>query len=246
VGVDGEYITFATAPGLKPGNALIAAKDAAGTILWSWHIWIPATQLTTSTYGGIVGLPMMDRNLGALVAANANEAPDGRSIGFLYQWGRKDPFPGTASVSGSAPFVTNGTISLASDKQNYTVAETIQNPTVYVVTGGDNNKTWMTAEEMGNDFWGVAKTVYDPCPPGYVVPTRDKENGTLWTNTANFVVDETNKLVKVSATTTGAPMLPAATRTSRTCFTSTDPPSRPSSSACPVAAMSAVSPLTRT
>ena len=199
VGVDGEYITFTTAPGLKPGNALIAAKDAAGTILWSWHIWIPATQVVSSTYGGIVNHPMMDRNLGALVAAKADEAPDGRSIGFLYQWGRKDPFPGVASVSGSAPFVTNGTISLASDKQNYTVAETVQNPTVYVVTGGDSNKTWMTAEEMDNNFWGVEKTVYDPCPPGYVVPTRDKENCPMWAATATFAVDETLKVLKVSA-----------------------------------------------
>ena len=87
VGVDGDFITFTTAPGLKPGNALIAAKDAAGTILWSWHIWIPATQIATSTYGGIVAYPMMDRNLGALVAPAAGEAPDGRAIGFLYQWG---------------------------------------------------------------------------------------------------------------------------------------------------------------
>ena len=199
VGVDGEFITFTTAPGLKPGNALIAAKDAAGTILWSWHIWIPATQVVSSTYGGIVNHPMMDRNLGALVAAKADEAPDGRSIGFLYQWGRKDPFPGVASVSASTPFATNGTISLASDKQNFTVAETIQNPTVYVVTGGDSNKTWMTAEEMDNTFWGVEKTVYDPCPPGYVVPTRDKENCPMWAATANFAVDETLKVLKVSA-----------------------------------------------
>ena len=199
VGVDGEFITFTTAPGLKPGNALIAAKDAAGTILWSWHIWIPATQIATSTYGGIVNYPMMDRNLGALVAPAAGEAPDGRSIGFLYQWGRKDPFPGIADLSSSTPFATNGTISLASDKQNFTVAETIQNPTVYVVTGGDSNKTWMTTEEMSNDFWGVEKTVYDPCPPGYVVPTRDKTNCPLWAATATFSVDEANKLLKVSA-----------------------------------------------
>ena len=199
VDVDGDFITFTTAPGLKPGNALIAAKDVSGTILWSWHIWIPATQVVSSTYGGIVNHPMMDRNLGALVAAKADEAPDGRSIGFLYQWGRKDPFPGVAAVSGSTPFATNGTISLASDKQNFTVLEAIQNPTVYVVTGGDSNKTWMTAEEMDNTFWGVEKTIYDPCPPGYVVPTRDKTNCPMWAATANFAVDETNKVLKVSA-----------------------------------------------
>ncbi|MBR4757144.1 MAG: hypothetical protein IK076_09400, partial [Bacteroidales bacterium] len=25
---------------LKDGNALVAAKDASGNILWSWHIWV--------------------------------------------------------------------------------------------------------------------------------------------------------------------------------------------------------------
>jgi len=199
VSVDGDYIVFSTPEPLKPGNALIAAKDADGKILWSWHIWAPATEIVNSTFGGIVNVPMMDRNLGALVPAAADAEPDGTSIGMLYQWGRKDPFPGAAIASAAKPFVTNGTISLVSEKQNYTVAETIQNPTVYVVTGGDSNKTWMTAEEMSNDFWGIKKTVYDPCPPGYIVPTRDKDNCPLWAATANFAVDQTNKVLKVSA-----------------------------------------------
>ncbi len=40
---DGDYITFEVTSemaNLVEGNALIAAKDASGTILWSWHIWI--------------------------------------------------------------------------------------------------------------------------------------------------------------------------------------------------------------
>ena len=198
VGVDGDFITFTTAPGLKPGNALIAAKDAAGTILWSWHIWIPATQIATSTYGGIVAYPMMDRNLGALVAPAAGEAPDGRAIGFLYQWGRKDPFPGIADLSSSTPFAMTGTITYASDKQNFTIAESVQNPTVYVKTGGDSNKTWMTAEEMGTETWAATKAIYDPCPPGYIVPTHDA-SGPLWGGSATYSVDDATKLVKASA-----------------------------------------------
>lgn len=31
---------FKTADTYREGNAVIAAKDANGTILWSWHIWL--------------------------------------------------------------------------------------------------------------------------------------------------------------------------------------------------------------
>ena len=198
VGVDGEFIIFSTPDNLKPGNALIAAKDAAGKVLWSWHIWIPETEIATGTFGGIVKNEMMDRNLGALVATSASGEVNGKSIGMLYQWGRKDPFPGPASVSASDPIATNGTITLASEKMNFTVAETIENPTVYVKTGGDSNKTWMTDEEKSTTFWGVEKTIYDPCPPGYIAPTRDKTE-MIWGKSATFTVDETNKLLKVAA-----------------------------------------------
>ncbi len=199
VSVMGDYIVFETPATLKPGNALIAAKDASDVILWSWHIWIPKTEISTSKYGGIVNYPMMDRNLGALESAKADVEPDGKSIGFLYQWGRKDPFPGVAAITGSAPFATNGTITLESAQTNFTFEESIQNPTTYVKTGSDSNKTWMTDEEKTTTAWGAEKTIYDPCPPGYVVTPRDKNNCPLWAKTANFVVDETNKLLKVSS-----------------------------------------------
>lgn len=201
---DKDYYTmvFKMPESIKAGNALIAAKGAGGKILWSWHIWIPTNAIATSTYEGVAATPMMDRNLGALVAATAGNAAPGESIGLLYQWGRKDPFPGTASVSSSTPISTSKAITYESSKTNFTVEETIQNPTTYVKTGGDSNKTWMTAEEKGNDYWGTTKTIYDPCPAGYMVPTRDKTNSLLWAGTAVFAVDDTNKLLSVSASNT--------------------------------------------
>ena len=158
------YVFFSTPETLLPGNALIAAKDASDVILWSWHIWIPATEIVSSTFGDIVATPMMDRNLGALVAAEAVDAePDPLSHGLFYTWGRKDPFP--------APGIkTTGNVQY--DGALMTIAESIQNPTVYVKTGGDSVKDWTT--EMDNTLWGQSKTVYDPCPAGYVVSYRDK------------------------------------------------------------------------
>ena len=92
VSLSGSYVVFSTPETLKPGNAVIAAKDAAGVILWSWHIWVPETEIVTADYG-IYSAPMMDRNLGALVAATADAAAPVESFGLTYQWGRKDPFP---------------------------------------------------------------------------------------------------------------------------------------------------------
>ena len=209
------YVTFSTPATLVPGNALIAAKDAAGVILWSWHIWIPATPVVASTFGGVVGVPMMDRNLGALVAAAPNAKPDGTAIGMLYQWGRKDPFPGVASVDASDPVATTGNIVLNSEKQNFSVEESIQNPTVYVKTGSDSNKTWV--DVPSTELWGKTKTVYDPCPPGYIVSTRDK-SWAFWGGMASatgFKADTENKIIVLgvepdpaSPETTGYIVLP--------------------------------------
>lgn len=173
--VDG-FVTFATPEQLKPGNAVIAAKDASGVILWSWHIWVPATAIETADYG-IYSVPMMDRNLGALVVAAADETIAVESFGMTYQWGRKDPFPGAgtisedddnATVAGLALSVTEGDDT--TDECKITLEQSIQNPTLM---GHSQGADWLVP--FDNTLWQNAmKTIYDPCPPGYRVPARDK------------------------------------------------------------------------
>ncbi|MCM1036989.1 MAG: carboxypeptidase regulatory-like domain-containing protein [Bacteroides sp.] len=81
----------------RAGNALVAAVDAAGTILWSWHLWIvdydPALDYTTAPNADGTVWTFMDRNLGATTADRSDFA----CHGMLYQWGRKDPFPGAVT-----------------------------------------------------------------------------------------------------------------------------------------------------
>ena len=81
------------------GNALLAAFDAAGEIVWSWHIWMtdmPEVYDYQNNFieqsGGLTdGYYCMDRNLGATSA----ELWGGyETFGLYYQWGRKDPFIG--------------------------------------------------------------------------------------------------------------------------------------------------------
>ncbi len=86
-----KRITFATGSTYHVGNAVVALKDAAGKILWSWHLWFadPKPAGLTSIYA--LFADPLDMNLGATV-----NTPDDltNSAGLLYQWGRKDPIIG--------------------------------------------------------------------------------------------------------------------------------------------------------
>lgn len=158
----GNKVIFST---LDPmGNALIAAKDASGTILWSWHIWMtekPADQ----EYRNGAGV-MMDRDLGATQAVPSKYM---YTTGLLYQWGRKDPFLRSDIEPGM----------VKSDPKTGTIEYSIQNPTTFI-TGNEFNGDWFfgthsdsTDGTRWDPDWG--KRIYDPCPPGYMVPLR-----TVW------------------------------------------------------------------
>lgn len=168
VDFEDNWIYFTTPETLKPGNAVIAAKNSLDMIIWSWHIWIPETTITSNTYS-LYNKELMDRYLGALVAATTDNVPV-ESFGLIYQWGRKDPFVGAkrtnssngALVAGKEMSVASGTI---------TLEESIQNPTLYgtASSGGD----WCSVAD--NTLWlQDSKTIYDPCPFGYRVPARDQ------------------------------------------------------------------------
>lgn len=193
-----DYIIIKMPDNLHPGNAVIAARDAQGKILWSWHIWVPQTEIVTMNYG-ILAPDMMDRNLGALVAATADAPAPVESFGLSYQWGRKDPFPNAmapksssnATVAGVA--VTQMKGSGSADESKITLEQSIANPTLL---GFTQNGDWLTPQT--NNLWmDSEKTIYDPCPPGYRVPARDKNqpfhSGDLSTaagwseSTTNFV-----------------------------------------------------------
>jgi hypothetical protein len=167
-----DFIILRTPATLHPGNALVAAKDASGKILWSWHIWIPATPIVTANFGGIMGVDLMDRNLGALVAAEATSAEvSPTSYGMMYQWGRKDPFTAAGTFKGSSPATYAGVPEEMAPGQ-ISLEESIANPRLL---GHLNNNDWCLVPD--NEFWADAdKTIYDPCPPGYRVPKKNTAN----------------------------------------------------------------------
>lgn len=190
-------VHFTAGEGL--GNALIAVRDADGRILWSWHIWV-TDYAPSSQAPKLNGLSWMTRNLGAL---SDDYDETGSAKGFVYQWGRKDPFPSGAGwndlnditvydASGTAAtdLFANEQVTASNNLQN-----AVEHPTTfyYGTRIGDDYYDWLTADgtAKNNRLWETAadggKTLFDPCPPGWRVPRNGSWKGV---NEANFIYDE--------------------------------------------------------
>ena len=166
------YIAFQTADTFKEGNAVIAAKDASGTILWSWHIWF-TDQPKGQVYYNNAGT-MMDRNLGATSATPG----DVGALGLLYQWGRKDPFLGSSSIHHNSMAKAKSTITwpsaVSSDSSTGTIAYATANPTTFITDNRSDRDWYYTgSSSTDNTRWTTSesnKSIYDPCPSGWRVP----------------------------------------------------------------------------
>ena len=130
--IDGDYLYFYVNEGyIKQCNAVLAAKDASGTIVWSWHIWV----LDKLEYLDTVSVISPDSVLNPVKIAKVNlgwydaeqlthprsvkvkftQAESGLTGEFTifqmqqmphggnmyYQWGRKDPALGATDDLGA-------------------------------------------------------------------------------------------------------------------------------------------------
>ncbi len=185
----------------QSGNAVIAIYDKedpsedGAKILWSFHIWVSDVEEQVLENGYIV----LDRNLGAVSVIPG----DVRSIGFLYQWGRKDPFVSTDKYgtntngkmygpSGELAFSTVG-----GGSSTGTVDYSIQNPMKFIKYSRTKSNTssqpfyysydWLYYADNG--LWGnpqgyeypeksmIKKSIYDPSPAGYMIAPADTWKG---------------------------------------------------------------------
>ena len=136
---------------------------------------------------------MMDRNLGATSATPG----DACTLGLLYQWGRKDPFLGSSSITSSK--VASSTISwpstVKSDPEKGTIEYATKNPTTFI-TANKDNKDWHYASDKTR--WAsseLEKSIYDPCPIGWRVPDWE-----IWRNAGfdDHIYDKNNKGISFS------------------------------------------------
>ena len=140
----GKTITIKT--GESEGRSLIAIKDSddpKGTILWSFLIWVKSSFSETPLLNGKILLPPLGDNC-------------------YFQWGRKDPLLSDAIQLG------NGFHGLENS---------IQNPS-HFIKGVESAWDWFCEGDRGDQdatLWGGdsgRKTVWDPCPQGYRVPSE--------------------------------------------------------------------------
>ena len=220
-GTDGiMQIQLAEAASSLSGNIMVALYedannnskcDASEKIVWSWHLWLgsPVAQhykfANTDTDEALNNTDwyMLDRNLGA----ESNELGNPRSAGLYYQSGRKDPFIGYASQNGSTTWASNRLTTYLNTETfpSHAAWTTSSNGLTFNIDNvrnypmsmfGATNKAeiftygWVqgTLSAINN-----SKTFFDPCPPGYKLPTTRE-----WDNFKNS--EYYNKNVSINGT----------------------------------------------
>ena len=208
-----SYVNFhVPADKIKNGNAVIAVKNASGTVMWSWHLWFDHSDvlntIACTNYQGMVynftkqtlgfayrkwigstyDKPRVARvkveqtiaNGGtkryAYIDITQNPGSVKEISSTLYQWGRKDAFPGTDTTPDGS-FNKNG-------GNNMSVTNGIQHPEIFYTGGSswDNGYNQYNLWSMDNTTTGfndnsVVKTIYDPCPAGFKMPASNAFTG---------------------------------------------------------------------
>ena len=185
------YVRFKLSDSSARGNAVIAVYDTEGNVLWSWHIWITDRPHEQSFSIGEHEIAILDRNLGATAATctGANDAL--ATYGLYYQWGRKDPSMGPPAYNYSpinlntAPYYDfssdEKTAAEVTQFAEPTLRNGVENPMYLILPTAQPLSYIFNWTHQRYDFlWGydiatgmTTKTIYDPCPYGYRVPSSE-------------------------------------------------------------------------
>jgi hypothetical protein len=189
-------------PDFKPGNAVVALRDEAGAIMWSWHIWLTDLDVSAANTDAVTNFQgvtynFMKHNLGWTGQLSGNQ--------LHYQWGRKDPIPSSTVVFGEDYGGKSGNIGIA-PAYTGTIPLGIANPHVFYPANGPGSTEqpqgdWnvgtiisyqdnVTFVKTGiRNLWSVenpkigayddpvVKSVYDPSPVGFKMPASNAFTG---------------------------------------------------------------------
>lgn len=210
----GEDSQFVVSTAGKTGNAVVVVRFG-GIVRWSWHIWVteydPDLRLFGKTYDWdnnsdkTIDYVWMDRNLGAQSDGTLLTPADSlAACGLLYQWGRKDPFPGDRALrhttSNNPPNYDSRPIydmqgnqlpetGLEAGEGIYVVRRSKEDPLcglgaaicnpriLYLGVSGYSDWYASEAVDSNDELWGMSgdKSPFDPCPEGWRVPAYKNE-----------------------------------------------------------------------
>ena len=157
-------------------------KEALG---WKPTLWRSSTYTSARTVKVKVEQTVANNGTKAYTVINITQNPGGVKKGAttLYQFGRKDAFPGVdaSKLAANSHFTAN-----AGD--NMSITNGILNPDKFYISGSNwwNNYGYYNLWSADNIVTGtynvgndnpVVKTVYDPCPVGFKMPANNAFTG---------------------------------------------------------------------
>ena len=192
-----KYIKFEiTKENIEQGNAVIAVKDGSGTIMWSWHIWVTNRNIYATVPIQTVAVSGTTQHTYNFMPVPLGWDDDDDDIQYqpncpYYQWGRKDPFcpsDGTTSNKDKPLYNLSGnSFTMIKTSGRVSTGTSIQNPTTFYYYA-DIPYDWNSNTYY--DYWNatngtttsmndnaVVKTVYDPNPVGFKMPSPDAFTG---------------------------------------------------------------------
>ena len=171
------------------------------TLGWKPTQWSGSTYSSARTVKVKVEQTVANNGTKAYTVINITQNPGGVKKGAttLYQFGRKDAFPGVAKadLASNSHFTED-----AGD--NMSIMNGIQHPDLYYTWGSnwENNYSYNNLWSADNTARGfndnsVVKTVYDPCPVGFKMPASNAFTGFTTTGQnsstqSEFNIDDTS------------------------------------------------------
>lgn len=168
-------------------NGIISVQDENGLIMWNWHIWVWKDDLTlVSASNANVEPPIRREFLPVNLASKWDiDSSDQTKIkSWYYQWGRPTPMLCAAAYNSNENSESYGRLSYEFaeyDQSDYRPQYGIMNPTTFY----HSDPLYCSGTVMFYNLWNqnnidqgasdniILKTIYDPCPVGFVVPHKN-------------------------------------------------------------------------
>lgn len=243
VTLSGNNLTFEVPQAsIRQGNAIVAVRNAANQIMWSWHIWVtdyvpglePTVEMTydptktqrdkvvtnyqnvqytfmpvnigwcdgeTTTYEGrnvkvrFTQAETKETQVIEVVQIWYSSAIGGNAP--YYQWGRKDPMlPVIIDPSNltDKPCYATSNYKFQIATGQVSIGKSISNPNLFYNYGSKAPEDWCSTHYT--NLWSadnttttandnvVIKTIYDPSPVGYHLPTTNVFTGVTYNGEA--------------------------------------------------------------